>query len=228
MIDDTVFDSFKNGIIVTKDCLFVKESLYDTYTINLCKETTVQLDEEKKLLVNGKEIFKFDAKSLAADTFVRGLKCLIAQLDSQGQSMSALECKISQIVLKKFYTAPNIPKDKLANAMAEYASDVKAEDVLGVFDCSVTGNAKKGVLITKNAVYANTMLNPLAKIKKAILKDMLSMHSKKKFTVSPEDVITVKGSDIWINDDILCSLIAPDDKEFLPYLVDILNIMKTN
>lgn len=47
MVDDTLADSFKNGLILTKNFLYVKVLLKDTYAIELSRETDVQLDSGK-------------------------------------------------------------------------------------------------------------------------------------------------------------------------------------
>lgn len=47
------------------------------------------------------------------------------------------------------YLSPNIPSQKLMNALKAYASRVNPEDVLLIVDNTIFGNAKTGLLVTK-------------------------------------------------------------------------------
>ena len=76
---------------------------------------------------------------------------------------------------KRFYTAPDIPEDKLANAIAEYAQDVNAEEVLWLLDVSVWGNGKAGVQFTKGTLYASMSVSSLKKPKDAGFKDIFRL-----------------------------------------------------
>lgn len=224
MVDDTLADSCKNGLILTKNFLYVKALLKDTYAIGLSRETDVQLDSEKQIVVNGTPIFKFTSSDLNGPrTFVRGLQCLISTLE--GTQKTALEMKISKIVHVRFHKAPYIPQDKLLNAIKEYAQDAKPEEVLCLFDDSLRENGKAGVLLTKDNLYVCTRVLQLKRVTKASFKDMLSMFYKKKITISQNDEIACKGSDLLINGDIVCSL-DNDGKEIVPQLVKLLDLMK--
>ena len=227
LIDNTLTDSFKNGIIVTRNCLHVK-GIGTRYAINLSRDTKVQLDAEKHLLVNGQSVFDFlsSANESALQTLLRGLQCMIGQLPDNKQPQSELESKLSQIIHERFSSAPNIPKDKLANAIAEYAPDVKPEEVLGLFDNSALGNGKAGLLLTKDTLYAKTAISPSWKKifkQETSAKDLLS--GKRKITISPDDEITCEGNSILINGDIVCSLTL--EKAIVPQLVEAIKLMKT-
>ena len=228
IIDDTVLDSFKNGIIVTKDCLYIKKLCYDAFPIPLSADTRIELDSDNQLVVNGKVIFKFNSAPLAAQTLVRGLQCLAAQAGKQDH-LSAVAEKASQIVHKQFFVAPYIPKDKLTAAISEYAPGVSPEDVIGLFDATLSGNGKEGILLTEDTLYAasQTVVNPFKKAQTASLKDMLKSVYKTKAVIGPNDVIVSKGDTLLINGNTICSFVI-EGKDFLPQLVEVLNVMKTN
>lgn len=226
LIDDTLSDSFKNGIIVTGNCLYVK-GIGTRYAINLSRETKIQLDAEKHLLVNGQPVFQFSSSGNehTLQTLLRGLQCLIDQLPDSEQTQSDFEFKLAQIVHERFYSAPNIPKDKLANAIAEYAPDVKPEEVLGLFDNSAWGNGKAGLLLTKDTLYADTAISPSwKKIFKQETTARELISGKRKVTISPDDEITFEGHSILINGNVVCSLIL--EKDIVPQLVEVIKLMK--
>ena len=229
LIDDTLSDSFKNGIIVTRNCLYVK-GIGTQYAVNLSRDTKVQLGEGRQLLVNGKTVFTFSCSTQnehSIQTLVKGLQCLIGRLPDSEQTKSELESKLSQIIHERFYSAPNIPKDKLANAIAEYASDVKPEEVLGLFDNSAWGNGKAGLLLTKDTLYADTAISPSWKKifkQETTAKELIS--GKRKVTISPDDEITCEGHSILINGKVVCQFSLVLEKDIVPQLVEVIKLMK--
>ena len=52
----------------------------------------------------------------------------------------------------RIYFTPNIPLKKLSAAMANYAGDVRPEDVLVLMDTTVFGGSKEGMLLTEMAL----------------------------------------------------------------------------
>ena len=52
----------------------------------------------------------------------------------------------------RIYFTPNIPLKKLSAAMANYAGDVRPEDVLVLMDTTVFGGSKEGMLLTETAL----------------------------------------------------------------------------
>lgn len=44
------------------------------------------------------------------------------------------------------YVVPGIPEDKLRNALADYGKGLRAEEVLALYDATLMGSAKDGVL----------------------------------------------------------------------------------
>lgn len=57
------------------------------------------------------------------------------------------------------YTVPEIPPDKLRNALSDYAGAVHREDVLALYDATLLGNAKDGAVFTATElVFQNNAL----------------------------------------------------------------------
>ncbi len=58
------------------------------------------------------------------------------------------------------YIAPDIPAEKLSAATASYAELQGMEQPLVLIDCTATGNAKNGLLITDERLYGKNMAQP--------------------------------------------------------------------
>ncbi len=76
---------------------------------------------------------------------------LIALLEIYGPSM----CGANYV---KFYSYEKIPKKKLQGALNSYAKGVKAESVIGLFDVTLFGGAKEGILFTTAGMYFDEMM----------------------------------------------------------------------
>ncbi len=77
------------------------------------------------------------------------------------------------------YVRPSVPADKRANALRDYAHDVKADDVLAVYDATLRGNAKDGAVFTiDRLVYQNNDFSPPQEIR---YEDIVHVSTKKKF-----------------------------------------------
>lgn len=58
------------------------------------------------------------------------------------------------------YVTPNLPSDKVQNALGDYASGINAEDVLALYDATLSGNAKDGVVFAVDRfVFQNSNLD---------------------------------------------------------------------
>jgi hypothetical protein len=76
------------------------------------------------------------------------------------------------------FTAPEIPRDRLRNAIADYALDVRPDEVLALYDATFLGNAKDGAVFTADrVVFQNNNLEPAHTIKYA---DIVAVDSKRK------------------------------------------------
>ena len=64
-----------------------------------------------------------------------------------------------------FYLAPNIPSAKLANARNTYAPYVNRQDVLALYDDTVFGGAREGLILTKDCIYSHEIFCDPVKVK---------------------------------------------------------------
>ena len=77
------------------------------------------------------------------------------------------------------YRHPNIPPEKLANALKDYARTVDRDDVLALYDATIFGSAKDGALMTADRiVFQNTDLEPAQEMRYT---DIVNVVSKKRF-----------------------------------------------
>jgi hypothetical protein len=70
------------------------------------------------------------------------------------------------------YLSPKIPEQKLQNALRSYAPKVRPEAVLLLFDDTVFGGAKDGMILTANAVYWHNIGGRAEKVDFADLKEV--------------------------------------------------------
>ncbi len=76
------------------------------------------------------------------------------------------------------YTAPDIPPSKLRAALADYAPEVEAADVLALYDATRLGSAKDGaVFLADRMVFQNNDLQPARTIRYG---DIVGIRSKRK------------------------------------------------
>lgn len=76
------------------------------------------------------------------------------------------------------YVRPNIPADKLRNALSDYAPTVKADDVVALYDATLFGSAKDGAVFTRDRiVFQNTDLHPAQEMR---YDDIVGISSKRR------------------------------------------------
>jgi hypothetical protein len=77
------------------------------------------------------------------------------------------------------FLAPQIPPDKLANAVRDYAHDVPPDQVLALYDATRMGSAKDGALFLEDrVVYEN---NPLSGVQEIRYEDVVRVEQKRLF-----------------------------------------------
>ncbi len=64
----------------------------------------------------------------------------------------------------RFFFTPNIPAKKLNNALASYAPQVKADEVLLLLDDTMFGGSREGLLISERGVAAKELGQPIRQI----------------------------------------------------------------
>ena len=74
--------------------------------------------------------------------------------------------------------APRIPREKLRNALRDYAAGVSESDVLALYDATRIGSAKDGAVFTADRlVFQNNDLSPVRDVRYA---DMVGLAEKRK------------------------------------------------
>ena len=75
-VDDTLFGGAKEGLIVTRKCLYSKELADSPRKVKITSETTFEL-QKKTLLVDGSKVFSFSMPEVPEmEKLVRGLQML--------------------------------------------------------------------------------------------------------------------------------------------------------
>ncbi len=76
------------------------------------------------------------------------------------------------------YVTPRIPREKLRNALRDYAAGVSESDALALYDATRIGNAKHGAVFTADRVaFQNNDLSPVRDVRYA---DMVGVQEKRK------------------------------------------------
>ena len=76
------------------------------------------------------------------------------------------------------YAVPHLDLQKVRNALADYAKDVRADEVLALYDATLLGNARDGAVFTADRfVFQNNDLEPPQVIR---YEDLVRVHTEKK------------------------------------------------
>ena len=76
------------------------------------------------------------------------------------------------------YVAPRIPREKVRNALRDYAEDVSESEVLALYDATRIGNAKDGAVFTADRlVFENNDFSPVQDVRYA---DIVGVEGKRK------------------------------------------------
>lgn len=87
------------------------------------------------------------------------------------------------------YVDPNLPPEKLRNAIGDYAKDVDEQEVVALFDATLMGSAKDGVVFTSDRlVFQN---NDLEKTQNVRYEDVVDIQSRRKLLGGRRVVLTV-------------------------------------
>ena len=90
-----------------------------------------------------------------------------------------------------------IPPKKLKNAISTYAADVSPEDVLLLYDNTVFGSAKDGLLLTAEAVYWRSDAEP-----ERLRYDEIRKVDFLKYNISAAIVLNQKEAKLEVADDL--------------------------
>lgn len=87
------------------------------------------------------------------------------------------------------YVAPNVPSDKLDNALRDFAKDADRTDVIALYDATLMGSAKDGAVFTSHGlVFQNNDLEPVHHVQYA---DIVEVDSRRKLIGGRRVVMTV-------------------------------------
>ncbi|MEM1095063.1 MAG: hypothetical protein AAGJ10_10705 [Bacteroidota bacterium] len=78
----------------------------------------------------------------------------------------------------RLYVAPNIPENKLQNALGDYAPSLAADHVLALFDATLMGSAKDGILFTADGIRFQN--NPMEAAQEVRYTDIVEVKTKRK------------------------------------------------
>lgn len=113
---------------------------------------------------------------------------------------------------RKLFLTPNIPNEKLNNAIRSYGCGVSADEVILLLDDTVWGGAKEGLLMTRSAIYAKEFgCEPIS------------------FLLQNIENICNKNMVIYINEKkvLKINMARTDTVSLLPFLInDIVKIIK--
>lgn len=182
LVDDTVFGSAKDGLILTSTTIATKRS-YENPKL-------IKLDQVKEISFYKSEIL---INSISFSSFIQvthkdlgGLseiinKCLLSfsrksseAIDiknTENESTSKMSLKdyillsgVTSITSEHIFFYPNIPQKKLVGALSNYNGLVKSDDVYILIDDTVFGSAKDSFLITKEYFLAKESFSDPQKI----------------------------------------------------------------
>lgn len=87
------------------------------------------------------------------------------------------------------YVDPNLPSDKLKNAIGEFGGAVGTSDVLVLYDATLLGSAKDGAVFTVDRlVFQNNDLEPVHEVRYA---DIVQVADRRKLIGGRRVVLTV-------------------------------------
>ncbi len=86
---------------------------------------------------------------------------------------------IDKDLASSLYFAPDIPEDKLANAINTYAEGVIDDQVIALYDDTLFGSAKEGFIITTAGIYWKDMLFDPLSINFSSISSAKVVHKKK-------------------------------------------------
>lgn len=77
------------------------------------------------------------------------------------------------------FVRPDIPEDRLSNAIKDYAQHVRATEVVALYDATLTGNGKDGAIFTADRfVFQNTDLEAPQTVR---YRDLIDIESKRRW-----------------------------------------------
>lgn len=163
LIDDTLFGSAKDGIVICKDRLVIREAFSGTKSYSYRSIDDISC-ENRKVFINNKQASKLIApdKNDLSRLFELLNKWISlnegAVNSNDNESNRAVSFsdflyeEAGKVVSDNIYVRPDIPRKKLKAAVDAYGSGVSEESVIVLIDDTAFGGAKDGVLITDTGI----------------------------------------------------------------------------
>jgi hypothetical protein len=170
LYDGTVFGSAEDGFLITPGHLFAHESGSSQPLALAAQDINTVKVKKKSIVVNDYKISLSGADKIQSVMSVYGLVTGLlgwggyggpvpgplapdsgAPVDLQSLEASFRASKIDGD--ENYYFWPNIPSDKLNNAIKKYAQDANPSDVLVLYDDTVLGSGEQGFMLTSDCLY---------------------------------------------------------------------------
>jgi hypothetical protein len=76
------------------------------------------------------------------------------------------------------YVTPDLPDDRVRNALQDYAGSIRPEEVLALYDATLLGNARDGAVFAANrVVFQNNNLQPTHEVR---YEDIVGVSSRRR------------------------------------------------
>lgn len=87
------------------------------------------------------------------------------------------------------YVAPNVPDDRRRNALSDYGDEMRSDEVVALYDATLTGNAKDGALFAADRlVFQNTDLEAAQTVR---YRDLVGINVKRRLLGGRKVVLDV-------------------------------------
>lgn len=156
----------------------------------VCNDISIEDMRKGKTLADLNEILVYKMgtciNSILLDFAQKRLESKMNKIDEQiaeYRQAARLAC-FAGINDNHVYVAPNIPYDKLTNAIEAYASYLDPDDVLVLFDDTAFGGARDGMLITQDCVYSHDIFSD--PVNRFFFKDSEIKYGGKKIYIDGE------------------------------------------
>ncbi|MBN2437307.1 MAG: hypothetical protein JXL20_01775 [Deltaproteobacteria bacterium] len=159
LVDNSFFGSAKAGGLLTKDTLYVRNLGEEPQSIALADMDRVALATKPRgLQVNDMKFLHIEHPGEEpVRLFVQMLRDLRALQEGKnpvGRSVREIVKRHSTIVRAvNVFFAPQIPPQKLRNAVKSFAPAVAERDALVLVDHTAFGSAKNGILLSEDALH---------------------------------------------------------------------------
>ncbi len=107
---------------------------------------------------------------------------------------------------------PNIPESKLRNARKDYAGNASESDILALFDGTLMGSGKDGIVfLPDRLIYQNTDLDPAQEIR---YDDIVRVNKKRRLLGGKQILLDVNSGSATVVHTLDCSG-RPDAAEYI-------------